>query len=323
MNTEYHDDLFSNTGKPAPAAPVEIRLDADRVASQSSTPAQELGARLRAAREARGLDLAACSQVSHLPLRVLQRLEAGDFGRGDDYVFVRGALNSYARLLGVPAAAVDSALRAVAPTDQPALIPTGNALRAPWVRRYGAAATYIVLTAMVAVPLVWLGLRGGLDNQITRIAPLDSAPTAKTSTQVADVKPAAHKAASPQQEPPLLASMTPFSAMQMDAENSGTSASTATSVPTVSAAPSGHMLSLHVTADSWVEVADANGKMLESGILHAGDQRSYQSAVPLNVTIGNVDGVQVISDGKPLSLAPYRRANVARFKVFDGASSND
>jgi cytoskeleton protein RodZ len=321
MNTEYHDDLFSDTGKPAPAAPVEIRLDADRVAPQGSTPAQELGARLRAAREARGMQLAACSQVSHLPVRVLQRLEAGDFGRGDDYVFVRGALNSYARLLGVPAAAVDSALRAVAPTDQPALVPTGNALRAPWVRRYGAAATYIILTAMVAVPLVWLGLRGGLDNQITRIAPLDSAPTARTSTQVAEIKPAAPRPATPQQEPPLLASMTPFSAMQMDAENSTTTAPAATSA-SAATAPAGHVLNLRVVADSWVEVADASGKTLESGILHAGDQRSYQTAVPLNVTIGNADGVQVISDGKPLSLAPYRRANVARFKVFDGAPDN-
>ena len=322
MNTEYPDDLLSNTGKPPRDATGEIRIDPDRVAPEAAAPTQGFGARLRAAREARGMDLAECSRVSHLPVRVLQRLEAGDFGRGDDYVFVRGSLNSYARLLGVPSFAVDSALNSIAPADQPALVPTGSALRAPWVRRYGAAATYIVLTAMVAVPLVWLGLRGGLDNQLTRIAPLDSAPPAKTSAQVAEVKPAAHKPAASQQEPPLLASMTPFSAMQLDAENSGTAASAATPVPAVPATASGHVLNLHVTADSWVEVDDANGKTLESGILHAGDQRSYQSAVPLNVTIGNVDGVQVISDGKPLSLAPYRRANVARFKVFDSASGN-
>ena len=322
MNTEYHDDLFSNVAKPAPAVPVEIRLDADQVAPQGSTAAQELGARLRAAREARGMQLAACSQVSHLPIRVLQRLEAGDFGQGDDYVFVRGALNSYARLLGIPTAAADFALRAVAPTDQPALVPTGNALRAPWMRRYGAAATYIILTAMVAVPLVWLGLRGGLDNQITRIAPLDSAPPAQTSSRVVAVKPAAQKPTTSQQEPPLLASMTPFSAMQLDAENSA-APSTAKPATTVSTAPAGHVLNLRVIADSWVEVADTDGKILQSGILRAGDQRSYQRAVPLNVTIGNADGVQVISDGKPLSLAPYRRANVARFKVFDGAPSSD
>ncbi|HJU25228.1 MAG TPA: RodZ domain-containing protein [Rhodanobacteraceae bacterium] len=42
----------------------------------------------------------------------------------------------------------------------------------------------------------------------------------------------------------------------------------------------------------------------------------------MSVTIGNADGVQVESDGKPLSLVPYRRANVARFKVFGSAGGN-
>ena len=127
MNTEYPDDLFSNTGKPPRDATGEIRIDPDRVAPEAAAPTQGFGARLRAAREARGMDLAECSRVSHLPVRVLQRLEAGDFGRGDDYVFVRGSLNSYARLLGISTVEVDGALRAVAPMDQPVLVPTGSA----------------------------------------------------------------------------------------------------------------------------------------------------------------------------------------------------
>ncbi|HEY3520898.1 MAG TPA: RodZ domain-containing protein [Rhodanobacteraceae bacterium] len=320
MNTEYPDDLFSDTSKPAHDAGGEIRLEADRIAPEGMTPAQQLGARMRTAREARDMDLAACSRVSHLPIRVLQRLEAGDFGRGDDYVFVRGSLNSYARVLGISTIEVDSALRAIAPMDQPALVPTGSALRAPWVRRYGAAATYIILTATVAVPLVWLGLRGGLDNQLTRIAPLDSAPAAKVTAQAAKARPATDNSSS--QESPLLASMTPFSAMQMDADNSNTKATPVQPPPPAPSGSGDHVLGLSVTADSWVEVDDANGKTLESGILRAGDQRNYRSATPLNITIGNADGVQVTSDGKPLSLAPYRRANVARFKVFDSASGN-
>ncbi len=318
MKTEYSDDLFSHGGKPPREVAGEMRLEPEQVARGDHAPARALGARLRDAREARGMDLAACSQVSHLPVRVLQRLEAGNFGSGDDYVFVRGSLNSYARLLGLPLNEVDDALRAIAPARQPALIPTGTALRAPWVRRYGAAATYIVLTAMVAVPLVWLGLRGGLDNQLTRIAPLDSAPAAKAPVRVAETRNATPKADS-QEEPPLLASMTPFSAMQL--ENAATTPQPAPPAPTVKLTTD-HVLTLRVTADSWVEVVDADGNTLESGILHAGDQRSYHSAKPLNVTIGNADGVQVESDGKPLPLAPWRRANVARFKVFDGTSGN-
>jgi len=320
MNTEYPDDLFSNTGKASRDATGEIRIETDRIAPEATAPTQGFGARLRAAREARGMDLAACSRVSHLPMRVLQRLEAGAFGHGDDYVFVRGSLNSYARLLGISTTEVDVALRAIAPMDQPVLVPTGSALRAPWVRRYGAAATYIILTATVALPLVWLGLRGGLDNQLTRIAPLDSAPSTKVVAHAAKTQPAPVKPSS--QEPPLLASMTPFSAMQMDADDSTAARAASAPAPVAPAASGDHVLGLRMTADSWVEVDDANGKTLESGILRAGEQRDYHSATPLNITIGNADGVQVTSDGKPLSLVPYRRANVARFKVFDPASGN-
>ncbi|MBS0432094.1 MAG: DUF4115 domain-containing protein [Proteobacteria bacterium] len=319
MTNEFHDDLFASV--PPPRAPAEIRLEEPPV-SAGSPHGTGLGACLRAAREARGMDLATCGQLSHLSTRVLQQLESGDYGDGNDYVFVRGALNSYARLLGVPAHEVESALQAIAPAAQPQLVPTGNALRAPWVRRYGAAATYIILTAMVAVPLVWLGLRGGLDNQLTRIAPLDSAPATGAPAQVAKSGRARDNAVA-RQEPPLQASMTPFSAMQMDADaTAGAPPAAASTAPAPTVAAGGHVLTLRVNADSWVEVNDADGKTVASGILRTGDQRDYHSAGPLNVTIGNADGVQVQSDGKPLSLAPYRRANVARFQVFGNNAGN-
>lgn len=221
----------------------------------------------------------------------------------------------------MPGFAVEAALRVTAPPQQPALVPTGNALRGNWLQRYGAAATYIVLTAFVAVPLVWLGLRGGLDNQLTRIAPLDHAP-ATVASAPARVSRAIKAAATQPQEQPLLASMTPFPAM-----NLGSGAVTQEPPqPAPSSAPvsssTDHVLELTAHGDSWVEVADANGKILESGMLHAGDTRSYHSSSALSVTLGNADAVAVQSDGNPMSLDAYRHANVARFKVFASGESN-
>jgi cytoskeleton protein RodZ len=202
------------------------------------------------------------------------------------------------------------------------LIPTGNALRGNWLQRYGAAATYIVLTAFVAVPLVWLGLRGGLDNQLTRIAPLDHAPIAANAP--ARVTRAATTPAKSAQEQPLMASMTPFSAMNL--EPAASPQADSTSQPQAAPAPvansADHVLSLKASGDSWFEVTGAGGKMLESGMLHAGNTRSYHSATPLAITIGNAEAVEVQSDGKPLSLDAYRHANVARFKVFATGESN-
>lgn len=127
-----------------------------------------------------------------------------------------------------------------------------------------------------------------------------------------------------------MASMTPFQAMNLEDSAPQTTASPQPSTPQPSqaAAPkalagaSDHVLNLSADADSWFEVTDAGGKTLDSGVLHAGDTRSYHSAAPLDITIGDADAVDVQSDGKSLSLAPYRHARVARFKVFASGDNN-
>lgn len=325
--SERNADLFRSRDAGCGNADGEIRLPANETpaaAGPAGDAANDIGARLKQARESRGMTMQVCGQALRLPVRVLARLEAGDFGKPEDHVFTRGALQSYARLLDVPAFAVDAALRVNAPPQQPALIPTGSALRGNWLQRYGAAATYIVLTATVAVPLAWLGLRGGLDNQLTRIAPLDQAPV----TAVAHVAKATSSASKAGQDQPLLASMTPFSAMNLDSNSAAQSPpkqmpAAASSVVAANRAHGGdHVLSFSAHGDSWFEVADASGKTLEAGLLHAGETRSYRSAEPLDVTIGNADAVQVRNDGEPLSLDAYRHANVARFKVFAPGEGN-
>jgi len=331
MNTSEHNaDLFPANDTPSESASFsEMRFRTDDVVDTSgpaADAANDLGSRLKAEREARGMELQTCGQKLRLPVRVLAKLEAGDLGRADDHVFTRGALQSYAKLLNVPVFAVDAALRAMAPAQQPALVPTGNALRGNWMQRYGSAATYIVLTAFVAVPLVWLGLRGGLDNQLTRIAPLDHAPVAAAPGRVAQtIKSPAPTPKPEQQQQPLMASMTPFSAMNLESAASP-QADSAPQLQRAAPAPTansvGHVLSLSANGDSWFEVTGADGKTLDSGMLRAGDTRSYHSAKPLDITIGNADAVDVQSDGTRLSLDAYRRANVARFKVFAGNGNN-
>lgn len=322
MTSEHNADLFQMSDASGEGTVAEMRIRVEDVAAgdgPAGDAAGEIGARLKAARQSRGMDMQACGRALRLPVRVLERLEAGDFGKPEDHVFTRGALQSYARLLGVPGFAVEAALRVAVPQQQPALVPTGTALRGNWLQRYGAAGTYIVLTAFVAVPLVWLGLRGGLDNQLTRIAPLDRAPAASAPARVHPTKAPAETG----QELPLMASMTPFSAMSLDsAPATGDKAAVSDAAAHAGPQAGDHVLSLSAHGDTWMEVADANGKTLASGMLHAGDTRSYHSSSALNVTLGNADAVDVESDGKPLSLDAYRHANVARFQVFASGESN-
>lgn len=312
---EDTDDLFDAAAR-APAAQPIPEPAAEAAAGDAS-----IGRQLRAAREMRGLTLADCGRSLHLPWKALERLEGDDFGAAEDFVFLRGALRGYARLLDVPAARCDAALQAVAPAAQPALVAVARTSHTRWLlQRYGTAATYIVLTATIAVPLVLLGLRGGLHRPAEQIVSLDQPAASAHAAASATVKPAVAPIVVTPDTTPFRASIAPFGAMGLDG------ASAAPTVGAVAAAPAGqHTLAVNASADCWFEITDADGNKVDSGMLHAGDSRTWQSTGVLHVILGNARGVTVARDGQPLDLASYARSNVAHFDVFgpQGASEND
>lgn len=61
-----------------------------------------LGSYLRAAREARGLDLRDAAQQTRISISYLKGIEDEDFSKLPGEVFVRGFLKNYARFLGLP-----------------------------------------------------------------------------------------------------------------------------------------------------------------------------------------------------------------------------
>ncbi|MGN2251851.1 helix-turn-helix domain-containing protein [Frateuria sp. GZRe12] len=293
----------------------------------SNDQSPNFGSRLRAAREARGLDIDACAHALKLPARVLRQLESNQ-REGIDYaVYMASYITKYARHLGVDEDAIQAELASLKRAE-PTLVATGGMSHSRYLlERYATAATYVVLTAVIVVPMVWLGVRGTLDRDLSHLAPLDATPVAQqdvpahvaSNAQTTVAAPARKAdAAAPAEEQPLLASMAPFPGL-----DSGSLAvakpKPAPAVPApVAAVPGGHSVSLALDEASWVEVVAADGSRLEYGLLPAGASKTWSSAQPLDVRIGNAGGAQVSIDGQPLPLDAYRRANVAHFRVQDG-----
>jgi len=283
------------------------------------------GARLRAAREARGYTIESCGQALRLPTRLLRQLEAGEYGGIDYQVYLAGYLTKYGTHLGVDEAEIQAELARHTPR-QPDLVVTGGVSHSRYLfERYLTAATYVVLTAVIVVPMVWLGVRGTLDRDMARLSPLDASPVAQqdapasASTSATANVVASNAAPAPAAEPrtdeqqPLLASMAMFPPLDHSANK--TPLATAAAAPEASSGQGGHSLSLNLPSASWVEVTAADGSRLEYGILPAGTQKSYRSDGPLDVRIGNAAAAQVSVDGQPVELDGFRRANVARFRV--------
>ena len=292
------------------------------------------GARLHAAREASGVTVETCAQTLKLPARVLRQLECDQYDGIDSKVYLASYIGKYAHQLGIGDDAIQLELDRIQQIETP-LVATGGISHSRFLLdRYATAATYVVLTLVIAVPTIWFGVRSTLDRDITHLAPLDANPVAQSdapapntgtatlahaprNTSLPATAPAA-AAASPGQDQPLMASMAPFPNLSSDS-----AAPVQPGSPGTDTGEGAHSLSLSLSAASWVEVVDADGNRLEYGLLPAGTHTSYHSDQPLDVRIGNAMAAQISVDGKAVGLDDFRRANVARFRmqVQDGKAS--
>lgn len=316
--------------------------EAIREAEAMNDVAEErLGQRLRAARERHGWSVADVSARLKLPVRLISRLESDDYAGLTEGVFLQGYLASYSRLVGVP---VEEAARIAAQhTHDAPLVATGTISRSRYLfDRYSVSATYLILTAIIVVPAVWLATHGGLEQNLARTTPLDppanmaAAPThdaapAGTAEASADAIAAATPSDSAQstqslalpqvEQSPVIASMTPFPASPASSAAPTPAPAAADAAPAATGSGA-HTVQLKLSEQSWVEITAADGRKLEYGMLASGSERSYRSDGPVSVRLGNAQGAQVRSDGALIDLAPFQRGNVAHVKLFGEAGAS-
>lgn len=255
--------------------------------NEARFPDSGIGARLRAAREAKGLDIAEVGRKLRMPIRVVESLEAENWSRLGAPIFVHGQLRSYARLLGLPADEVVQR-QELAPVTVAELKPrTYTPPMQRFAEHAARRAVYIVLTAAILVP-VWVATR----QQPAEDAALDTAPLEQPVAEG---------------ERPSAPNQRPRAAMR------------ASLAPLPSRAPDSALV-LRFEGDSWVEIADPQGRTVESGLVEAGESRAYGIGEVGNVKLGNAGAVRVLHEGEVQDLAPFQRANVARFTVSSDGS---
>lgn len=250
------------------------------------------GRKLREGREKAGLGLEEAARQLKVPTHIVAALEAEDWARIGAPVFVRGHLRSYSRLLGLPVEPVQSA-SGVAPIQPSSLFPrTQTPLMQRLSDRVGGPLLYIVITALMVVLPIWVATHSRPD-----VLPEAASLDLPAGSQKQDRKPGETPA---RQEPAtVVASMGSLPPRQ---------------------AGDAPMLTLRLQGDSWVQVVSVDGSKLEEALLRAGDTRSYPAGKVARVVVGNAAAVEVRSAGQVQDLAPYQRANVARFAVsFDGS----
>jgi cytoskeleton protein RodZ len=74
-------------------------------------------------------------------------------------------------------------------------------------------------------------------------------------------------------------------------------------------------LKLSFSGDCWVEVSNADAKVLVSKVMRAQDSLELSSEQPLRVLLGRAEVATVIFNNEPVDLSPYTKGNVARLTL--------
>lgn len=279
-------------------------------AEATDAQAPTAGSMLRAARESRGLHIAALAAAIKVPQRKLEALESDRHGDLPDMTFTRALAQTVCRALKVDAEPVLARLPQVG--DMPRLAQVGAGLNAPFREAAGSRdpgdstllrqpmfwATLAVLlgaAALALAPEQWMPWRAG--------AAPGGAPPRVTPAAVQPAKPA----------PPVAAAAPAPVTAQVETVHSaplpvaGASAAAA-------AVPAG-LLVVRTSAESWVEVQDASGQTLLSRNVQAGESVGLDGALPLRVAIGNAAATQITFRGQAVDLGTSTRDNVARLQL--------
>jgi cytoskeleton protein RodZ len=281
--------------------------------------------RLRQAREAAGLHIAALAAALKVPVRKLEALEAGRYHELPDMTFARALASSACRQLKIdPAAVLEQIPRVVHP-------PLGEArerINAPfksgdamggtgamgWLARpvvWGAGLLLLAAIAVVLLPQDWVSRFQSATAPSP--APLVSVP----DPVVEPFGPTERDAALPANEQPAAASSedgaTMFTAAQVPAALPEAAAAPASE--TAPSAGASGLLSIRAVSESWIEVINGSGVQVMQRVLKPGESLDFSTSPPYSVVVGRADAVQVTVRGQPFDVMPFARNGVARFEV--------
>ncbi len=268
----------------------------------AATPAS-FGARLQWERENQGLSIGEIAGRLRLHPNQVRALEQEALGELPEAAYVRGFLRSYARVLNVdPAPLIADLGQKLAPPSESVVDGMVQARDYSPVR--AAAREHASRRFVLAGAVLLLVVLGGLGWYATthRATATAEVPTA---AQPAPGAPLPTATPEPAAAPPAAAVVAP------PAESAGASDAATLTAP-VAPAP---LLKLRFTGPSWVEVKDAEGKVLLSQHSAAGAEHVIEGTPPFYVVVGDATHAVVEVRGEPFDLVPLTRQNVARFTV--------
>lgn len=306
------------------------------------------GDMLRQAREQLGYSQEDIAHRLRLRLSVINDIEDNNFEQPQLATFTRGYVRSYAKYVGLDEAEVLAKL-----DQQGHAQPQEQEMQSFSRRTKREAHDNRIMRLTWALAIIFVGLTGVwwwqslqmepetdvLDTDTQQAQPLDESlantseigselPVSEISAVAENVSVAADE---PVQVEPV-AAPEPVAPASLDDSFAGEEDTTVLAVeetdtadslaamqtPDVNTEASAAVVSdlqLTFSGDCWVDIRDANGKRLDSGIKKTGDVLNLDGAAPFKVVLGAPSVVKISYKGEPVDLSGYPVGKVARLKL--------
>lgn len=301
-----------------------MQMAADEVAP-ASVPASA-GALLRQARQAQGIALEDLANALKVPIEKLQALENEDWQRLPDVVFLRAVAQTVCRTLQIDAQPV----LALLPQQKMATLVPQLGLNEP-MRERGVPSIFAthdqrsrwpwaVLLLVVLAGVVYVGLQWqvpGLTRELSAALDTKSAEAADAPLFPPAVQQEDEGATDEGAALSATALMQPAVPEEGGPQAPAEAAGPEVAAEAATAAAAGGVPVLRITAKgaTWVQVTDAQQRLLIEKILQDGEVFITSAPKPLTVAVGKADLATVEVNGAPLDVQALARSNVARFEV--------
>lgn len=264
---------------------------------------------LRAARQARGLHVAALAASIKVTQRKLEALEADRYDELPDMTFTRALAKTVCRSLKIDSAPVLALLPEVGDRG---LDRVHQGLNQAFRDRPGRHEAPDLAAAMKR-PAIWLPLLVLVAALALALAPQGWFTPLGVGTAPAASAPAA---SAPAAAPPAVAASAEGAATPQAAASAEVTAPVALSALAASAAPQAlAAIELRVSGESWIEVLDSGGAALLQRSLQPGEFVGLDGTPPFRLKIGNAAVTQLRFRGEAVDLGPATRDNVARLEL--------
>ncbi|KAB0585615.1 helix-turn-helix domain-containing protein [Comamonas kerstersii] len=285
------------------------------------------GQLLRQAREQQQMTVQTLAAMLKVPVHKLQALEEGRWDALTDAVFTRSLALSVCRILNIPSEPVLAGLPKLEGSklsanpegiNAPFKDKTLRSLMSPSHDSSSGSAFKIVAALLIAVAgsagLYFLPQWQSEEQETVEAAPASVEPELMFAPQAPGVVVSVQETTVAEQ---------PAAAAQEPAPAPAETEAAAAAVPSADAAQpaeaqagAGPRLRFAASGDSWVQVRDAQDKVVMEKMMKEGDVLDQAApSRPLKVVVGNAGATTLEVDGAALNLQESARNNVARFEV--------